>query len=237
MSATDSGEQSTAGPYAWFTDPTYVPSLAEVKEAKTNPEGMAAAKAYYNLDQRTGQFEVWTQEYIAGLGGYIARTLVHYDQPDATVLEVGAGHGRLSGLLRQDLGARGLGASVIATDIKPPRETHFPVEALDHEAALEKYQPTIAISSWMPVGHDWTRAMRKTPSVRDYILIGIQDMTATAWAWEGYDSPEAGEFALIDLHYLDRLKTQRLQSQGIDYTRGFRRYTDAQPKAADAASS
>jgi|GEM_PF-4393579 hypothetical protein len=236
MPATDNGEHAPAGTYAWFMDPTYVPSLAEVQAAAASPEGSAAADAYYELDPRTGQYEIWTREYIAGLGSYIARTLIDYDQPDATVLEVGAGHGRLSGLLRQDLGARGLAATVVATDIKPPRETHFPVERLSHDEALEKYQPTIALSSWMLIHHDWTRAMRKTPSVRDYILIGIPDMTATPAAWEGYASPESGEFAIIDLHYLDALKTQRFQSVGPDLTRGFRRSTDVQPKVANVAT-
>lgn len=240
MTAIDA-EQSMGGAYAWFTDPTYVPSLAEVQAAEATPEGRAAAEDYYNLDLRTGQYEIWTQEYIAGLGSYVARTLTGYGQPGATVLEVGAGHGRLSGLLRQDLGARGLGASVVATDIKPPRETYFPVERIGHEEALEKYQPTLVIASWMLVRHDWTRAMRKTPSVRDYILIGMPDITSTPSAWRGYASPELGEFAVIDLHYLDALKTepQRFHDEGQDLTRGFRRYTSAQPPAAaaDAATA
>ena len=235
MTAADGGMPSATFDYALLTDPTYVPSLAEVQEALADPEGEKAITAYHQVDPRTGQYEMWTREYIAGLSDYIVRTLIHYDQPSATVLEVGAGHGRLSGLLRQNIGARGLDTLVVATDIKPPRETHFPVETLSCKQALQEYEPTIVLSSWMLSGHDWTKAMRRTPSVLDYILIGVPKITATPEAWQGYDSPEAGQFAPIELSYLDALKDAQVYlSEEIDLTRGFRRYTNAQPEAASS---
>jgi hypothetical protein len=226
-------DYSSPQPYDWLIDPEYLPSLAEVEEAETNIQAKAAIGIYHNLAAGTGQYEIWTQEYIAGLTKYIIRTLTHYDQPDATVLEVGAGHGRLSGLLRKSIGESGVRATVIATDLQPPKKTHFPVEPLSCKKALKKYDPIMAISSWMPFGRDWSRAMRSTPSLKDYILIGVPEITGVSPTWQGYPSPELGEFAPIELDHLDRLKTPRYRWRGLDRTRAFRRYTEAQARQND----
>jgi hypothetical protein len=223
--------------YNWLTDPSYLPSLAEVQEAEKTPEGKEAIHAYYRGGPVAERFEIWTEEYIAGLSKYIVRRLVHYDNPGGIVLEVGAGDGRLSGLLRQKITSQGLEASVVATDIEPPRETHFPVEAESYDEALEKHEPTIAISSWMPLNEEWTWAMRATPSLQDYILIGAPKLTGNISTWGGYTSPEIGEFAPIDLHHLDELKAGQFSGHDIEVpylslTRGFRRYTKAHAEPA-----
>ena len=118
---------------------------------------------------------------------------------------------------------------MIATDIEPPEDTHFPVETLDYEEALKKHNPTVVLSSWMPLYEEWTWAMRAEPEVEEYIVIGVPPMTGNLSTWRGYASPQVGEFNPVQLHHLDALKTGQFSDHDIPYlslTRGFHRDTE-----------
>lgn len=90
------------------------------------------------------------------------------------IVEVGAGTGRLSYFLRQsidrllpgcaqfhpiDSGEDGI-ISLAETDI------------LDAAQAMDTYQPSLVICSWMAPKVDLTPIFRGNPSVREYILLG-----------------------------------------------------------------
>jgi hypothetical protein len=113
-----------------------------------------------------------------------------------TVLEVGAGSGRLSKLLRAALVVLDASVSasepaarveVIATDcdLRPhPRQklsTTAPaaddraaplVHAMDYSRAIARYAPDLVLCAWMPMDTDWSAAFRRAPSVREYVLLG-----------------------------------------------------------------
>lgn len=121
-------------------------------------------------------FEVFNRTHVNALAAYIV------DTGYTSVLEVGAGDGRLAKYLseaihrvfrrRKEKGAHPRQIRVMATDNGSWNiETVFPVERLDLVGALKKYDPELVIWCWMPIG-DWTYLIRRHPSVREYILIG-----------------------------------------------------------------
>jgi len=93
----------------------------------------------------------------------------------------------------------------------------FPVEEADVETALARYQPALVLASWMSMGTlpspdaaacrmalmrarsrrlrsigagvDWTRAIRATPSVQEYLLIGEVDFGVSGTPWETWGIP------------------------------------------------
>jgi len=94
-----------------------------------------------------------------------------------TILEVGAGDGRLTHFLEEELNRRHVrGFRILATD---GRQWHirprYPVTNENVDMALWDYEPEIVLACWMPRNEDWTAEMRKTPSVQEYILIGPKD--------------------------------------------------------------
>ena len=125
--------------------------------------------------------------------------------PGGTVLEVGAGNGRLSHFLNRSPGGA-LAGSVIATDIfgadgfigsfggEPSSANRVGVgagfdggpliatEKISQEAAVEKYAPRVVVCSWMPE-EDWTATWRSHPSVRAYVLIGEADGGQSGRPW------------------------------------------------------
>jgi hypothetical protein len=229
------GESPIQTPYGWLADPSHLPRLNEVQAAQLTEEGREAVNRYYQPPFGPERFEVWTEEYITELSNHIVRTLYQSEsvRERDVVLEVGAGDGRLAGLLGERIHEEGLGALVVATDIEPPEDTHFPVEALNHREALAKYDPVAVISSWMPQYEEWTWDMRATPSVEEYIVIGVPPLTGNRSTWRGYASPEIGEFKPVQLHHLDALKTGQFSDYKIPYlslTRGFHRVSEAQPE-------
>jgi len=217
--------------YDWTTDPEYLPSLKEAKTAEETFEGREALYNYYVRPYETERFELWTQEFITGVARHIVSGIDESQTRKPTILEVGAGDGRLSGFLRQTVEIDNIEASVVAVDIAPQRGAAFPVVDIDVVDALHKYKPAVVISSWMPLGHEWTRDMRATPTVKEYILMGVPPMTGSYSTWRGYASPEIGEFTPVDLPHLDKQKTGQFSSSLIPglktITRSFRRQTEA----------
>ena len=200
-----------------LNDPQYLPSLAElggvfpivdagVKFATTAEEERQIARwERYVGDPKFMKREILTKEYIKKLGDYLLGRAPAGGA--ANILELGAGDGRLAHFLREyflsagqkriehravddQSGARGLEES----GGEPPL---FPVEEMDAAAALKKYSPTIVIVAWMPIGTDWTKAIRDTASVEEYILIGhpYDEVCGRRWETWGIDKNKrhAGE--------------------------------------------
>lgn len=119
------------------------------------------------------QYEVLTREYMLGLATLVRALHPALGARDCLrVLELGAGDGRLAHFLRAalvDLGAEDE-FRVLATD-KTPRNEAFPVLEADYRRALD-LRPDIVVVAWMPLGQDWTPAIRRCPSVKAFILIG-----------------------------------------------------------------
>ncbi len=127
--------------------------------------------------QDAGQFEVLNAEFVNELAAYLAarvRAIRSGEASATTILEVGAGTGKLSHFLKKS--ARLLvneSLEIVATDSGGwELGAHHPVELMGHDEALDRYRPDIVIASWMPNDVDWTQDMRDTSSVVEYLLIG-----------------------------------------------------------------
>jgi len=153
-------------------------------------------------------FEFLTKDFVAALVTYLRGRLFRgqgFDQNrgddgPVTILEIGAGTGRLAHFLRGKIAAsRGTAlprVRVVATDSggwalkgggnKTEVEK---VEKLGFSEALAKYQPQIVLVSWMPMGVDWTKEIRATSSVREYVLVGESDDGCCGHNWLTWGNP------------------------------------------------
>ena len=143
-----------------------------------------------------GIYEIWTAEYIHAFGQYLAHRMDELGataEKPAIILEVGAGNGRLSHFLQEELDQIAPGkAKVIASDSgKWNIQADFPVINVPLTEALSEYQPQIVLVSWMPYGSDFTADIRATNSVVEYILIGEADggNSGDDWLTWGIRSP------------------------------------------------
>ena len=191
---------------------------SDKKIAKVNPEtdvshlsvedilevtgtGVSSSGTFNLFCERYDIYQLWTRDYIDGLAAY----LLHRSQRhsgDTLVLEVGAGDGFLSQLLREAFASKPQRErrqpktqrrkmptkksqskqvpDVIATDDGSwDILSVAPVEDLGVMDAIEKYTKdeslqVIVLCSWMPVGADWT-ALFRDHNVCEYILIGEYD--------------------------------------------------------------
>lgn len=175
-------------------------ALAKIEAARGNVKDLSTVElleaAGCAIDKR-GPFNAWceshdtyeflTAEYVSGLSAYLTTRQLQIQRQVAedgngttkktvTVLEVGAGNGRLSHFLRRKLKAPSASTSlgtfqVVATDSGGWKlkgadalsavEDFVPVEKLGFEAALAKYNPDVVLVSWMPMGEDWTEVGRE----------------------------------------------------------------------------
>jgi len=137
-------------------------------------------------------YEFFTRDYIEKLVDHIEKSADDIcphksDTSTFRVLEVGAGNGQLSYLIEKLISSRRTMKSrskpwkleMIATDTgtwKAKAGTAASsVQKMDYRAAIDKYKPDIVLCSWMPLGEDWTQAMRQAESIQEYILIGEID--------------------------------------------------------------
>jgi len=172
-------------------DPTYLPSRQEIINALIGRDEWPDKWIEFFHTENNPTFEIFTKEYIEQLGNYLIEqsTQLQARAGEATILEVGAGNGRLTHLLQEHLKrSNQKNIHIIPIDIgtygiKPL----FPVELLEHMSALEKYQPQIIISCWMANGSDQTPDFRANPAVQEYILIG--DDTCCGKPWETWGNP------------------------------------------------
>ena len=110
---------------------------------------------------------------------------------DYVIVEIGAGSGALSHYLRKriyELEHKGLPwaseIDVIATDSGSWKldSRDFSVEPYTVKEALERLNPDLVITSWMPAGVDWSKAFRRA-GISDYLLIGEADDGCTGHNW------------------------------------------------------
>ncbi|NQV13211.1 MAG: hypothetical protein HQ530_02810 [Parcubacteria group bacterium] len=171
-----------------LNDLTYLPSREEILQVFGLKGGQDDFYKYCREDYE--MYEIPTREFVADLGGYLEKRMTSLgSSPDnpITILGLGDGDGRLSHFLKQYLAERMSGEfNIIAVDngsygIEPV----FPVEYMECEEAIDRYQPGIAISAW-PGGH-WQPKLRNTESVQEYIYIG------EPFVFIGNDEEEIGE--------------------------------------------
>ena len=125
-----------------------------------------------------------TSDLIARLATWLINTLGSSD--DATILEIGAGDGALAMHLKNALNNKKASNNirVIASDsgargLSPVA----PVEQLDVAAALAAHNPRIVLCAFMPLGVDFTAAIRQCESVEAYLLLGEIDNGCCGRPW------------------------------------------------------
>ena len=113
--------------------------------------------------------EAYTSEGIHALATYLKSRQDALASQSRTIVEIGAGDGRLSHLLN---GTGLLSPPIIATD-PAPQPSPFKVEKLDDKAAMRTHKPSLLLCAWMSHGDDWTPKWRHQASgVAEYVLIG-----------------------------------------------------------------
>ncbi|MFA4846036.1 MAG: hypothetical protein WC654_05755 [Patescibacteria group bacterium] len=178
-------------------DHSYLPTHAFISRAFTSEDFSSQEWHRFVDDKEHPVFEFLNEEFLNAFSDYFSQRIDNLgaskDSP-VTILEVGAGNGRLSHFLQKKLDAKLLGkVKVIPTDSgELSLKTTFPIEIIGHKKALEKYKPKIVIFSWMPYGSDFTDDFRAAESVDEYILIGETDDGNCGDAWRTWgisDSP------------------------------------------------
>ncbi len=164
-------------------NPGFLPSRAQILEAfkleGTNHFDRGEWGEFLDGPYRN-HYEILTEDFIRALGDYIGKRIFDLGKQKGNqpiiILETGAGNGRLSHFLKNQLLKKvGLNFKIIASDsgtwkIKPD----FPVEEIDVEQALRKYNPDIVVSSWEThSSHDWTKYYEENQNVKEYVLIEI----------------------------------------------------------------
>ena len=155
-------------------------------------------------------FLVPTLELIEGLAEWLSSEAQRVGGQLFRVLEVGCGDGALAGHLRSHLAqvssGEGTPVQLIATDSGARglrSASGSEVEQCDAIKAMCRYEPHAVLCSFMPLGVDWTAAMRATASVRAYILLGEADdgCCGQPWATWGYvcEGDEEAEQGLGDV--------------------------------------
>lgn len=175
-------------------DPNFLPTREDIRLAFLGQNDRRI-----NFFAKTGSYELLNKEFIEALGSYLIRRLENYittEELPVTILEAGAGDGRLSHFLQQELDKKLSGkVKVVATDSgewQIAQKTAFQVDKLDYKEALKKYNPKIVLCSWMPPYYDFSADFRATESVDEYILIGETDEGCCGRHWEtwGYAGEE-----------------------------------------------
>lgn len=176
-----------------LSDPTYLPSYAELSRLGEHAEEgfrrLIGDPLVHGFTYGYRRFEIFTQEYIAGLTDLI---LAERDRQGISggfgVLETGAGDGNLSYFLKQELARRQEGGVfVICTDsgdlgIEPIVPDHL--EFIEAGQAVHIFNPNLVVQSWMSGRLDLTSAFRSNESVGSYVLIGEADTSFSGMKWE-----------------------------------------------------
>ncbi|MBA7496077.1 hypothetical protein ES702_06675 [subsurface metagenome] len=209
-----------------LNNPNYLPSHDDVVRAFGNK--WSEDWHFYFFNKETPRFELLNQEFIESLSSYLntrVEELGATQEKPVTILDVGAGDGRLTHFISKSLQTKSLGKfQMIAVDdgergIKP----NFPVEQVSSvEDALRKHQPDIVICSWMEDGKDWTVFFRNTQSVKEYILIGEPEICGTESSWsehKGFSKRELEEVTRQQMCRTDESPVDCFKSKTISYRR------------------
>uniref|UniRef100_A0A7S2WHF1 Methyltransferase domain-containing protein n=1 Tax=Mucochytrium quahogii TaxID=96639 RepID=A0A7S2WHF1_9STRA len=144
--------------------------------------------------ERNFVYEFFTSDYANALHKHllqVSRSIATKEgKSTVTILEIGAGTGKLTNYLNSIRVKNDPALKFVATDTgtwaakhKYKRVNGVSVEKYDYKTALEKFQPDIVLCSWMPLGEDWTQEIRNTQSVKEYILIGEIDDGCCGHPW------------------------------------------------------
>lgn len=226
-------------------DPYWLPQYGDIRkvvDSFTDKYGLfllgkAEELKWYDVlydNKGTPIFEVWTKEYIERFSNYLTdrvKALGGTKENPATILEVGAGDGKLSYFLTQQLKKSGADTiKLIATnydnEVYQIKSAYKNVEKIPEKEALKKYNPSIVICSWMLNRVDWTPDFRNTKSVQEYILIGPQGPCGkeeTWWSPDGFEvilHPDLDEVQLSRLDIVYNPKKSE-QNDHISRTTSF----------------
>lgn len=218
-----------------------LPTRQQLQQAIENFVAKNPGRKPIDFYMEHGLYEGLTVEFVEALAGYLEERICALQArtgKPVTLLEVGAGDGRLSHFLKKELDKRGVaGYRIVATDamggqwqIRPL----YPVQREVVDMALWDFQPQIVLTSWMPRNEDWTEYMRHEPSVDEYVLIGPKDsglcgLDDATWGRgirEGTSPPyEKDGFERVDLPELSALQMGQKDRDGNRYsaTVSFRR--------------
>ena len=207
-------------------DLTYLPSREEIfkvfdPDALTRDDDLKDEWWHFVNDPDHRMYEILNKEYLNDFGNYLAsriKELGGTKEKPLEILELGAGDGRLAHFLKIELDKRVTEEYKYITtdsqtwvtdrpltgrDIDEDKRTYavtptFPIDyKLDADEAMKKFNPDIVIVSWMPSKVDFTEAIRKNKSVKEYLLIGwpyddvCGDMGKTWGVWARYKEDEA----------------------------------------------
>ena len=150
-----------------------------------------------------GIYQLVTREMVAALADYIVGRRPCLVQGDETlrVLEVGAGNGELSFHLRsalaerEDAGSWELTASDNGSWGLSSSRYHYSsafgaeVLPLSYRAALRQVRPHLVLTSWMPMGVDWSASFREY-GVHEYVLLGEAYDGACGHNWATWGNPD-----------------------------------------------
>eukprot|EP00927_Polykrikos_kofoidii_P015722 TRINITY_DN17026_c0_g2_i1.p1 TRINITY_DN17026_c0_g2~~TRINITY_DN17026_c0_g2_i1.p1 ORF type:complete len:607 (-),score=83.33 TRINITY_DN17026_c0_g2_i1:96-1802(-) len=164
---------------------------------------------------------LWSAELVQQLSIYVVQVLRSYGSlaggsRHPTVLCLGSGAGRLRHCLEHVLSRlQGVGVRVVAAVPTPSgalqededegyrvrqgsalpgaaQSLPSPAEGnLTLEKTLDLYSPTVVICACMPTRTDWSQAMRRCPSVLEYLLVGPADSDRSGDRLLTWGQPEA----------------------------------------------
>ena len=217
-SSDEAGRQIEISPDATLeklNDPSYLPSHEDIVKAFSGENSGKWRDFCDRPEHRV--FELLNQEYIHSLAKYLLSNIysIQNDDEPVTILEIAAGDGRLTHFLQEELDRKAPGkAKIVAADdqswnINP----NFPVEKIDNQTALARFQPQMVICSWMPYETDFSQEIRSTKSVDSYILIG-ESGGATGDEWLTWGRPKIDWDADEDDEE-DRVKTPPYETDGF----------------------
>lgn len=187
----------------FFDDPFYLPTYQEVVKAFGERQERWSKLGAYMGGRGLFFCEYYTQDYLEALATHLEPRI--HSERQTTILEVGAGVGRLSKALGKVITDPLV--TIVATDLSEGRS--YPgVEKIDYREALKKYQPQVVLSAWMPYLVDWTPSFRQTSSVEEYLLIGESGSygaSGTPVTWDR-EVVAADGFSMTWLHNLGDLQ-------------------------------
>lgn len=181
----------------------------------------------YDSGGAFASYEVITQEFVTAFATYLKKRCDVLNITITPIVELGAGDGRLTFHLNQ---TKIVPVSILPTDAYPPTPSNFPVEVLDHTAAVKKYHPQLVFSCWMSYGDDWTEFWRKDfCNLAEYILIGEVENCGKSWETYGRNPPAphllppyfVGGFEMVEVDEVSAYQLTGFSGQGTQKFFGF----------------